>query len=146
MVLYILQFFWILNFFEIFYGVVLKVFVKVIMSESPYLFTNSQLFPIIFAEWFLILFFAKFLCSFFSCLILIYLSSFKYCSNKCFSIVYECVAKILNIVFKFYHNFVFLRIQWRLIFANVIRCSRPRLWEDYFIYFKSTPVFFYLMF
>ena len=35
-----------------------------------------------------------------------------------------------------------LRIQWRLIFAIVIRCSRPRRWVGYFIYFKFTPVFF----
>ena len=33
-----------------------------------------------------------------------------------------------------------LRIQWGLIFANVIRCSRLRLWVGYFIYFKLTPV------
>ena len=37
-----------------------------------------------------------------------------------------------------------LRMQWRLIFANVIHCSRLRLWVGYFIYFKFTPVFFYL--
>ena len=35
-----------------------------------------------------------------------------------------------------------LRIQWRLIFANVIRCSRLQLWVGYFIYFKFTYVFF----
>ena len=35
-----------------------------------------------------------------------------------------------------------LRIQWKLTFAIVIRCSRLRLWEDYFIYFKFTPVLF----
>ena len=35
---------------------------------------------------------------------------------------------------------MFLRIQWRLIFAIVIRCSRLRLWVGYFIYFKFTPV------
>ena len=35
-----------------------------------------------------------------------------------------------------------LRIQWRLIFAIVIRCFRLRLWKVYFIYFKFTPVFF----
>ena len=29
-----------------------------------------------------------------------------------------------------------LRIQWRFIFANVIRCSRLWLWVGYFIYFK----------
>ena len=39
-----------------------------------------------------------------------------------------------------------LRIQWRLIFASVIRWSRVRLWVVYFIYFKFTPVFFYWMF
>ena len=27
-------------------------------------------------------------------------------------------------------------------FAIVIRCSRLRIWVDYFIYFKFTPVFF----
>ena len=39
-----------------------------------------------------------------------------------------------------------LRIQWRLTFANVIRCSRRSLWVGYFIYFKFTPVFFEWMF
>ena len=39
-----------------------------------------------------------------------------------------------------------LRTHWRLIFANVIRFSRLRLWIGYFICFKFTPVFFYLMF
>ena len=34
-----------------------------------------------------------------------------------------------------------LRIQWRLIFANFIRCSRLRLWVGYFMYFKLTPMF-----
>ena len=40
----------------------------------------------------------------------------------------------------------FLRIQWRLIFAVVIRCYRLWLWVGYFIYFKTTPVFFSWMF
>ena len=31
-----------------------------------------------------------------------------------------------------------LKIQWRLIFANVIHCSRLRLWGGYFIYFEFT--------
>ena len=39
-----------------------------------------------------------------------------------------------------------LMIQWRLIFADVIHCSRLRLWVGYFIYFEFTPVFFCLMF
>ena len=39
-----------------------------------------------------------------------------------------------------------LRIQWRLIFAIVILCSRLRLWVNYFIYFKFTFVFFQWMF
>ena len=39
-----------------------------------------------------------------------------------------------------------LRIQWMDIFANVIRCSRLRLWIGYFIYFKLTHLFVYLMF
>ena len=30
-----------------------------------------------------------------------------------------------------------LRMQWRLIFANVLRLSRIRLWIVYFIYFKT---------
>ena len=41
---------------------------------------------------------------------------------------------------------VFLKIHWRLIFGNVMRCSRLRLWVDYFIYFKLIPVFFYWIF
>ena len=41
---------------------------------------------------------------------------------------------------------ILLRIQWRLIFANVIRCFRLRLWVGYFIYFEFTLVFFYLTF
>ena len=39
-------------------------------------------------------------------------------------------------------NWVILRIQWRLIFANIIRCSRLRLWVGYFIYFQFTLAFF----
>ena len=40
-----------------------------------------------------------------------------------------------------------LRIHWRLIFGNIIRCSAPcMLWVRYFIYFKFTPVFFKWMF
>ena len=39
-----------------------------------------------------------------------------------------------------------LSILWRLIFANVMRCSRLRIWVGYFIYFKFTPVFFQWMF
>ena len=35
----------------------------------------------------------------------------------------------------------FLRIQWKLIFPIVIRCSRLRHWIGYFIYFKFTSVF-----
>ena len=40
----------------------------------------------------------------------------------------------------------FLRIQWRFIFSNVIRCYRLRLWVGYFIYFKFTHVFFWFIF
>ena len=36
----------------------------------------------------------------------------------------------------------YLRIQWRLSFAIVIRCSRLRLWLGYFTYFKITHVVF----
>ena len=43
------------------------------------------------------------------------------------------------------YKFSWLRIQWKLIFANVIRCSRLRLWVHYFIFFKFTHMFFYLM-
>ena len=39
-----------------------------------------------------------------------------------------------------------IRIKWRLIFANVVRCFRLWLWVDYFICFKFTFVFFYWMF
>ena len=42
--------------------------------------------------------------------------------------------------------FSFLRIEWRLIFTNIIRCSRLRLWVGYFVYFEFTHLFFYLMF
>ena len=40
---------------------------------------------------------------------------------------------------------IFLRIQGSF-FANIIRGSRRQLWVGYFIYFKFTPVLFYLMF
>ena len=36
----------------------------------------------------------------------------------------------------------YLRIQWRLIFGNLMRCFAIRLWVGSFIYFKFTPVFF----
>ena len=39
-----------------------------------------------------------------------------------------------------------LRIKCMDIFANVIRCSRLRLWVGYFIYFKLTHLLVYLMF
>ena len=39
-----------------------------------------------------------------------------------------------------------LRIKWMDIFANVIHCSRLRLWVGYFIYFKLTHLLVYLMF
>ena len=39
-----------------------------------------------------------------------------------------------------------LRMQWRVIFANIIDCFRSQLWVGCFIYFKFTPVFFCLMF
>ena len=42
--------------------------------------------------------------------------------------------------------FVQWRIHWRLIFGSAEHCSRLRLWIVYFIYFKFTPVFLYLMF
>ena len=35
-----------------------------------------------------------------------------------------------------------LEIQWRLISATDILCSRPRFWVSYFIYFKFTSVIF----
>ena len=35
-----------------------------------------------------------------------------------------------------------LRIQWRIVFGNVIRCSRLRLWVGYFIYLKFTSALF----
>ena len=100
----ILQFLWCLYFFKIFYGVVVKVFVKVIMSKSPYLSALNQLFAIKLTERFLIFFFAKFFifcCSLFSCLILKYLRWFNYFSNKYFSTIYKCVAKILYIISRF---------------------------------------------
>ena len=40
----------------------------------------------------------------------------------------------------------FQMIQWRLIFAIVIRFSRLRFWVGYFIYFKIKHVFFQWMF
>ena len=46
--------------------------------------------------------------------------------------------KTMNCVFP-------LRIQKRLIFADVICCSRLRLCVGYFTYLKSTRVFSYLM-
>ena len=76
----------IICFFEIFYKVVVKVFVKVIMSENRYLSAIRRLFPIILTEQFLILFFPKF---FFSWFIFKYLRWFKYFSNKCFSTINE---------------------------------------------------------
>ena len=39
-----------------------------------------------------------------------------------------------------------VRIQWRLIFGNLIRCSRLRLWVGYFIYSEFTSAFFWKMF
>ena len=33
-----------------------------------------------------------------------------------------------------------IRMQWRLISTNVIRCFRPQLWVGYFIHFKFTRV------
>ena len=39
-----------------------------------------------------------------------------------------------------------LRIKCMDIFANVIGCSRLRLWVGYFIYFKLTHLLVYLMF
>ena len=39
-----------------------------------------------------------------------------------------------------------LQIQWRFIFAIVIRCYRLRLWVCHFTYFKITHVFFKWMF
>ena len=38
----------------------------------------------------------------------------------------------------------YLKIQWSLIFANVLCCSRPRIWVGF--YFKFTPAFFQWMF
>ena len=45
-----------------------------------------------------------------------------------------------------FYLFQFLRIQWRFIFAIVIRCYTPLLWVVYFIYFEFIPVFFSWMF
>ena len=39
--------------------------------------------------------------------------------------------------------FNFLKIQWRLIFAFAISCSRLRPWVSYFMYFKLTYVFLF---
>ena len=39
-------------------------------------------------------------------------------------------------------NLLSLKIYWTLIFGNVILCSTLRLWVEYFVYFKSIPVFF----
>ena len=39
-----------------------------------------------------------------------------------------------------YHVQSSLRIYWRLIFGNIIRCFTLWLWVGYFIYFKITPV------
>ena len=39
----------------------------------------------------------------------------------------------LDTILRFEIN-TFKRIQWRLIFANVKRCSRPQLWVTCFIY------------
>ena len=48
---------------------------------------------------------------------------------------------------KWFLDFLFsLRIQWKLDFANVIHCSRVRLWVGYFIYLKFKLVFFHLMY
>ena len=47
--------------------------------------------------------------------------------------------------FGFQHS-LNLRIHWKLIFGNVIRCSALWFWVGYFICFKFTPVFFPWMF
>ena len=38
-----------------------------------------------------------------------------------------------------------LKIHWKLIFCNVMRCSIQRIWVGCFIYFKFIPVFFVLV-
>ena len=50
--------------------------------------------------------------------------------------------KTLAIAHDLHEHLFSLRIDWRLIFGNVIRCSTLRLWIGSFINFKSTPVFF----
>ena len=52
------------------------------------------------------------------------------------NVIWSCCRVYIN---DFEQN---LRIQWRLIFAIVIRYYRLQLWVGYLIYFKITTVFF----
>ena len=54
-------------------------------------------------------------------------------------------STMFNLTFSFENIYTHannLRIQWKLIFAMVILCSRLQLWAGYFICSKFTPVFF----
>ena len=58
----------------------------------------------------------------------------------------EIICQIRFVEFNEICGGTYVRINWRLIFGNVIRSSRLRLWVGYFICFKFTPMFFYSMF
>ena len=55
-------------------------------------------------------------------------------SLRAWVLLWHCLSSFFYIWKVKFQNFLFLWIQQRLIFANVIRCSRLRLWIDYFIY------------
>ena len=59
--------------------------------------------------------------------------------------IYELIAAsgLPLVLYKSFHDRIMsLRINWRFVFGNVMRCFTLSLWWGYFIYLKFTPVFF----
>ena len=70
-------------------------------------------------------------------------NDFSSIANKT-NLIISCLDKHFLIFFKIDLMSPFLRIHWRLIFANVLSCSSSL--SRLFYLFKFTPVFIYLMF
>ena len=74
------------------------------------------------------------------CMLLLYYISLYF-------MLYLYSLNICDMMYIYYMTYMLkmqldLRIHWRLIFGNVIQCSRLQLWVRYFIYFKFKAVFF----
>ena len=68
-----------------------------------------------------------------------YIAAFFETSVLFISILYKNFISFMSTITCRYQRFkikFLLRIQWRLVFAVAIRCSRLRLWVGYFVYFK----------